>query len=101
MLDKNLSKLFGVDAFTQWLIKELDEIEEHLHNDMDMQEFRRLQTRYATLKEVRDKYCHIYSRIDYINDYEKTSCIGFELNSDSDASQPTITCNSESDKILS
>lgn len=60
MLDKELCALFGVDAFTQYIMKELDYVEDQL-NDQNISPVRYidLKARYETLKEVRDAYCDL------------------------------------------
>ena len=56
MLDKELCEIFGIDEFTQWLMKELDEAEEELSNKGQLVATTSI-LRYQFLKEVRDEYC--------------------------------------------
>ncbi len=56
MLDKKLCALFGVDEFAQWLMKELDDLEDIL-TDKSKTSNETDNARYQALLEVRDVYC--------------------------------------------
>ena len=58
MLDKQLCKILGVDEFKQYIMKELDYVEDQL-NDPQLTPVRYIEvrSRYDALKQVRDEYC--------------------------------------------
>lgn len=60
MLDKELCAAFGIDEFSQWIMKHLDYTEDQLHElQLSTPRYIELKSRYETLKEVRDTYCGI------------------------------------------
>lgn len=60
MLDKELCAIFGVDAFTQYIINELDYIEDQLYQqNISPIRYIELKARYEALKEVRNVYCDL------------------------------------------
>lgn len=60
MLDKTLCAAFGIDEFNQWIIKQLDYIEEQMHDDnISAPRFIQLQSAHDTLRSVRDIYCKL------------------------------------------
>lgn len=60
MLDTELCALFGIDAFTQYIMKELDYVEDQLHEqNISLVRYIELKGRYEALKEVRDVYCEL------------------------------------------
>lgn len=57
MLDKELCTLFGIDEFTQYIMKELDYVEDQLYEqNVSPVRYIELKGRYEALKEVRDAY---------------------------------------------
>ena len=57
MLDKELCTLFGIDEFTQYIMKELDYVEDQLYEqNVSPVRYIELKARYEALKEVRDAY---------------------------------------------
>ena len=60
MLDKELCAIFGIDTFTQYIMKELDYVEDQLHEqNISPVRYIELKGRYEALKEVRDVYCEL------------------------------------------
>lgn len=58
MLDAEMCKRFGVKPFMQWIMKELDELEDLLHGNSinTSTEYAAISSRYNTLIQVRDAY---------------------------------------------
>lgn len=57
MLNKDLCKAFNIPAFIQWLMSELDLLEDILHSSkIDPDMYEKTKSRYDVLIEVRDKY---------------------------------------------
>ena len=57
MLDKELCTLFGIDEFTQYIMKELDYVEDQIYEqNVSPVRYIELKARYEALKEVRDAY---------------------------------------------
>ena len=60
MLDRQLCAVFGIDKFTQWVMKQLDYVEDQLYeSEISSPRYIELKSRYQTLKEVRDAYCSL------------------------------------------
>ena len=58
MLDKQLCAAFGIDKFNQWIMAQLDYIEDQLYaSEISSPRYIELKARYQTLKDVRDIYC--------------------------------------------
>lgn len=58
MLDPQVCKLFGVDEFTQFIMKELDQAEDQLYDpQLTPIRYIEIRSRYDAFKEVRDTYC--------------------------------------------
>lgn len=58
MLDKELCAAFGIDKFSQWIMKQLDYVEDQLYeSQISSPRYIELKSRHQTLKEVRDTYC--------------------------------------------
>lgn len=58
MLDKVLCAAFGIDTYQQWLMAELDAIEDKLHSKLiSDNEFLELKGKYDALLAARDHYC--------------------------------------------
>ena len=60
MLNKDLCAAFGIDEYSQWLIKQLDYIEDQLHaTEISTPRYLELRGQYDALKAARDAYCTI------------------------------------------
>ena len=61
MLDKWLCKLAGISPFIQWLISELDDLEDLLYSESVSEETKAaVKIKYDALISVRDKYCELH-----------------------------------------
>ena len=68
MLDKWLCKLAGISPFIQWLISELDDLEDLLYSEsIDEETKATVKIKYDTLISVRDKYCELHKAINNIS----------------------------------
>lgn len=57
MLDPELSKVLNIDPFTQYIMKELDRLEDELHTSI-LSPYRFIEARaqYNQLRAIRDEY---------------------------------------------
>ena len=57
MLNKQLCAIFGIDEFNQWLMKQLDYIEDQLYaSDISSPRYIELRAKHQALKDARDAY---------------------------------------------
>lgn len=62
MLDKQLCAILGIDAFTQWIMKQLDHVEDQLYeSELSSPRYIELKSKHQALKEVRDAY-HLFTQ---------------------------------------
>lgn len=79
MLDKELCELFDIDEFEQYLVNELEAIEEKLDNHLYSDEFNKeLKVKYNHFKTILNDYVHIKKRKDNIKEIEKDASLSLE-----------------------
>lgn len=62
MLDKYLCKLAGISPFLEWLMNELDRLEDILHSESATADIKAItKIKYETLLTVRDQYCELHN----------------------------------------